>query len=456
MNPGLKDITHSITGGALAAQGQSSTLSSLTRKAYRGLPSNQSIGYWMPYICARAICATFCVHISGALIPLFGPDFPKMCVPLDSPDYGRHVIASSIIKKATEEANSFRSSLPPPDSRPVGSTSHPYDRQRQQQQQQRSEPRQMPTPSPSTTTRGRFDSLSPRSVPAEFTLPRSDNRGQQGGTRRIRILRPNGHIEYSHTDTDSSYSLHCEREACEASTPMTSPALSYASSGGTPCNLQERMRANNTAFATNTSAKVRGARGTPAARGNGPFSFMRELQHYATTPSPVASPWLSAVPRDDPKPPVLDLRNKLPPILHNTRERQGEVPCLGALGLGLSTLRGGELNALHLERMHEVEGRVQRSDGGYDADSDDSCPSPRAEKRRMGTKDLNDRRAEMFRKERTPLPDIRRDSNGRRVGEEQERNAAVLALLSLSVEDRGNGEGFRLGNGVKRKRCASL
>ena len=58
----------------------------------------------MPYACARAICATFCAHISGALIPLFGPSFPSLCVPLESSDYGRHVISTAIIKKAAEEA----------------------------------------------------------------------------------------------------------------------------------------------------------------------------------------------------------------------------------------------------------------------------------------------------------------------------------------------------------------
>lgn len=193
------------------------------------------------------------------------------------------------------------------------------------------------------------------------------------------------------------------------------------------------------------------------------MSFTRELQHYATatTPSPVASPWLSAVPRDGPKPPALDLRNKLPPILHSASRSQDEVPRLGALGLGLRSLRGGELNTLNAwpvaqGRLHDGEGGGKRSDGEYDADSDGSCPSPRAEKRRMRSKNLSERRQEMFRKERTPLPDVRRDSHGRRLGEEQEKNAAVLALLSLSVEDRDRCEAFGMGHGIKRKRCASL
>ncbi|RDW91905.1 hypothetical protein BP5796_01299 [Coleophoma crateriformis] len=85
LNPGLREITHSITGGALAAQ-----------------------GYWMPYSCARAICATFCSHISGALIPLFGPDFPFHCVSPEAPEHGRMVIDPVIIRESTIQAEQYR------------------------------------------------------------------------------------------------------------------------------------------------------------------------------------------------------------------------------------------------------------------------------------------------------------------------------------------------------------
>ncbi|KAG9234934.1 hypothetical protein BJ875DRAFT_542516 [Amylocarpus encephaloides] len=85
LNPGLKEITHSITGGALAAQ-----------------------GYWMPYSCALAVCATFCSHISGALIPIFGPTFPSLCVSPDAPEHGRMIIDPAIVTKATDEAENYR------------------------------------------------------------------------------------------------------------------------------------------------------------------------------------------------------------------------------------------------------------------------------------------------------------------------------------------------------------
>ncbi|KAI1304563.1 hypothetical protein F5Y03DRAFT_406892 [Xylaria venustula] len=84
-NPGLKEITHSITGGSIMAQ-----------------------GYWMPYHCAKAVCATFCYNISGALIPIFGPDFPSLCTQVDAPDYSRMIIDPAIVLQSTQEADYYR------------------------------------------------------------------------------------------------------------------------------------------------------------------------------------------------------------------------------------------------------------------------------------------------------------------------------------------------------------
>ncbi|KAI1647931.1 uncharacterized protein F4817DRAFT_87276 [Daldinia loculata] len=85
LNPGLKDITHSITGGSIMAQ-----------------------GYWMPYYCAKAVCATFCHNIAGALIPIFGPDFPSRCTPSEAPEYSRMIIDPAIVAQSTREAEHFR------------------------------------------------------------------------------------------------------------------------------------------------------------------------------------------------------------------------------------------------------------------------------------------------------------------------------------------------------------
>ncbi|GAB1316636.1 Transcriptional repressor XBP1 [Madurella fahalii] len=94
-NPGLKDITYSITGGSIKAQ-----------------------GYWMPFACARAVCATFCHKIAGALIPLFGPHFPLECVPEKTAGFGRMVIDPAIVTCAKRDAAMLfripRPSLPSP------------------------------------------------------------------------------------------------------------------------------------------------------------------------------------------------------------------------------------------------------------------------------------------------------------------------------------------------------
>ncbi|EKD17802.1 APSES transcription factor Xbp1 [Drepanopeziza brunnea f. sp. 'multigermtubi' MB_m1] len=101
MNPGLKEITHSITGGALAAQ-----------------------GYWMPYACALAVCTTFCAHIAPALIPIFGPSFPSLCVPPEAPEHNRMTIDAAIVMAATAEAEAFRLAY----SAPAASTAHYHNR----------------------------------------------------------------------------------------------------------------------------------------------------------------------------------------------------------------------------------------------------------------------------------------------------------------------------------------
>lgn len=65
-------------------------------------------GYWFPYRCARAICAKFCHHIAGALIPLFGPGFPAECTPPDSPRYRRLDISQQLLAEAAKESVVYR------------------------------------------------------------------------------------------------------------------------------------------------------------------------------------------------------------------------------------------------------------------------------------------------------------------------------------------------------------
>ncbi|KAK0924013.1 hypothetical protein LTR57_006389 [Friedmanniomyces endolithicus] len=83
-NPGLKELSHSITGGALAAQ-----------------------GYWMPYSCARALCLTFCYDIRWALTPIFGTSFIKECLHPTHPGFERYKIGSEVLRCAQLEAEGW-------------------------------------------------------------------------------------------------------------------------------------------------------------------------------------------------------------------------------------------------------------------------------------------------------------------------------------------------------------
>ncbi|KAF2169330.1 hypothetical protein M409DRAFT_65032 [Zasmidium cellare ATCC 36951] len=84
-NPGLKDLSHSVTGGSVEAQ-----------------------GYWVPYSCARALCLTFCYPIRWALTPVFGPSFIKECLAPDHPGYGRFKIDPEVIRISALEQQDWR------------------------------------------------------------------------------------------------------------------------------------------------------------------------------------------------------------------------------------------------------------------------------------------------------------------------------------------------------------
>ncbi|KAH9864019.1 hypothetical protein J1614_009952 [Plenodomus biglobosus] len=88
-NPGLKDISYSITGGALVCQ-----------------------GYWFPYEAAKAVAATFCYDIRWALTPVFGDDFPDLCLRPKDPRYAKFLIEPEIVQYCTRETNRFRKEGP--------------------------------------------------------------------------------------------------------------------------------------------------------------------------------------------------------------------------------------------------------------------------------------------------------------------------------------------------------
>jgi hypothetical protein len=73
-NPGLQELSYNITGGSINAQ-----------------------GYWMPFSCARALCAKFCYEIRWALTPIFGAAFVRDC----HPSFEDYKIENQIIVNAT-------------------------------------------------------------------------------------------------------------------------------------------------------------------------------------------------------------------------------------------------------------------------------------------------------------------------------------------------------------------
>lgn len=63
----------------------------------------------MPYEAAKAIAATFCWKIRYILTPLFGTDFPSLCIsPSDRARFGRMIIDPAIVQRAAGIANKYQ------------------------------------------------------------------------------------------------------------------------------------------------------------------------------------------------------------------------------------------------------------------------------------------------------------------------------------------------------------
>lgn len=62
----------------------------------------------MPYEAAKAIAATFCWKIRYALTPVFGTDFPNLCLRPNSEKFGNMLIDPAIIEHCTAQARKYR------------------------------------------------------------------------------------------------------------------------------------------------------------------------------------------------------------------------------------------------------------------------------------------------------------------------------------------------------------
>ncbi|KIX03426.1 uncharacterized protein Z518_06978 [Rhinocladiella mackenziei CBS 650.93] len=68
----------------------------------------RSFGYWIPYEAAKAVAATFCWNIRFALTPVFGKDFPDVCLPPGSENFGSMQIDPEIVRRCAAQAQMYR------------------------------------------------------------------------------------------------------------------------------------------------------------------------------------------------------------------------------------------------------------------------------------------------------------------------------------------------------------
>ncbi|OQU99439.1 hypothetical protein CLAIMM_05071 isoform 2 [Cladophialophora immunda] len=148
-NPGLKELCHSITGGALVAQ-----------------------GYWIPYDAAKAMAATFCWHIRYALTPVFGKAFPELCLPPDSENFGSMQIDPEITKRCALQARHYRELENLAASGPSSGISSPQTSQTPQTPKVRPQLRMiLPKPYKETDTQSEYSTDTSREDKYELSSP---------------------------------------------------------------------------------------------------------------------------------------------------------------------------------------------------------------------------------------------------------------------------------------------
>lgn len=98
-NPGLRRRCYNITGGALAAQGNSEPLQLIPTHIPVSMTNSPFLtGYWTPFNVARAVAASFCWKIRHVLSIVFGYDFVSQCIPPGDPRFGQMTIDPAIVR----------------------------------------------------------------------------------------------------------------------------------------------------------------------------------------------------------------------------------------------------------------------------------------------------------------------------------------------------------------------
>ena len=57
----------------------------------------------MPYKVARAVAATFAYHVRHVLTPVFGNEFPSICLLPTDPNFGKFIVDPNVVRECTEE-----------------------------------------------------------------------------------------------------------------------------------------------------------------------------------------------------------------------------------------------------------------------------------------------------------------------------------------------------------------
>jgi hypothetical protein len=210
----------------------------------------------MPFSCAKAVCATFCHKIAGALIPLFGPQFPLECIPDKAVGHGRMVIDPAIVSRAKRDVATLFGQLPG----------------------------LLPSPRPSR-------SLSPQ-PPSQRSLCMVGPYHQRPSYDRHGLLSPYG------TDTDSEFRTGSEKYAEKHSSRIypTLPPLQTQTASGSPsiAGAPTPVHSPDMRWTTvNRPYPLYQPQHHPSAYyRDGP-----DRQRFVPAPALAAHPWLSAVPR---------------------------------------------------------------------------------------------------------------------------------------------------------------
>lgn len=179
-------------------------------------------GYWMPYQAARAIAATFCYDIRYALTPIFGNEFPSMCLSPKDPGFAKFLIDPAIVRQCAAETERFK---------------------REKSSYQIDVPHLL---SPMETPKMQFESPTwkPKAIKHQSARPATINNSSRPGTQGGYSSRPSTQGGYtSRPTTKSGYSPLTERHDDFAFSPHMShsPRWNHINRPRTPNSLSPNV-----------------------------------------------------------------------------------------------------------------------------------------------------------------------------------------------------------------------